>query len=269
MPRVSVLPRLTINSRTNHAYSCSQTGHFARDCPDKPEGGALTGECFNCGQVGHNKADCTNEPVERPFSRTCNSCGAEGHVARNCPTNPEKCRLCDQAGHKALECTGQRTVDWTGVPEIEAGEAWKLLLEAATIKDLDAFRLALRAYARACSDLFSLVAVEEALRHDGLSVYLIAKQQEIAPNMTIIDLVGNAKKEFVLSVQLSAKPRRAKMAEGWPESPEQNLERLASAGYVQDCGVPLCGNCGELGHIRKVMTSRTISPRAIAVSRLT
>jgi hypothetical protein len=142
---------------------------------------------------------------------------------------------------------------------MEAGEAWTHLIDAATTKDLDAFRLALRAYARACPDLFSLVAVEEALRHDGLGIYLIAKQQEIAPNMTIIDLVGNAKKDFILSVQLSAKPRRAKMAEGWPESPEQNLERLASAGYVQDCGVPLCGNCGELGHIRKVIASRMIT----------
>jgi hypothetical protein len=246
------------NTRTNRACSCSQTGHFARNCPDKHEGDGLTGECFNCGQVGHNKADCTNERIKRPFSGTCNSCGVEGHAARNCPTNPEKCRLCDQAGHKALDCTGQRMVDWTGVPEMEAGEAWAHLIDAATAKNLDAFRTALRAYARACPDEFSLVAVEEALRQDGLGIYLIAKQQEIAPNMTIIDLVGNARKDFVLSVQLSAKPRRAKMAEGWPENPAQNLERLALAGYIQDCGVPSCGNCGELGHIRKVIDLLTI-----------
>lgn len=135
---------------------------------------------------------------------------------------------------------------------MEAGDAWTSLIDAAKEKDLDAFRVCLRAYARAIPDEFDLAMVEKSLREDGLGIYLIAKQQEIAPNMTIIDLVGNAKQEYVLSIQLSPKPRRAKMSQGWPKSPEQNLERLASAGFVQDCGVPMCSNCGELGHIRKV-----------------
>lgn len=138
-----------------------------------------------------------------------------------------------------------------------AEDAWTALINAAKDKDLDVFRVCLRAYARAVVDEFSLPAVEEALREDGLGVYLIAKEQEIATNMTIIDLIGNADRKYVLSVQLSAKPRRAKMAQGWPENPEQNIERLASAGFVQDCGVPMCGNCGELGHIRKVSSLST------------
>ncbi|KAF1836529.1 hypothetical protein BDW02DRAFT_225408 [Decorospora gaudefroyi] len=210
---------------------CQQTGHFARDCPDKPEGGGLTGECFNCGQVGHNKADCTNERVERPFDGTC--------------------KLCDQQGHRAVDCKSRRPVDWTGIPEMSSTDAWSALIDAAKDKDLDAFRVCLRAYARATMEEFSLPAVEEALREENLGIYLIAMEQETAPNMTIIDLIGYPHRKHVLSVQLSAKPRRAKMAQGWPESPEQNIERLASAGYVKDCGVPLCGNCGELGHVRK------------------
>lgn len=100
---------------------------------------------------------------------------------------------------------------------------------------------------------FSLADVEAALSEDNLGIFLIAKEvQELAKNMTIVDLVGNAGRTFVLSIQLSAKPRRQKMAQGWPESPEENFERLKSAGYVEDKGIPLCGNCGELGHIRKV-----------------
>jgi len=185
----------------------------------------------------------------RPFTGTCNACGVEGHAARDCPS--QKCKLCDQEGHKAIACKSRRIVDWTGVPELDASAAWVSLIKAAIVKDLDAFRTCLRAYARATVDEFCLPDVEKALRDDSLGVHLIAKSQEIAANMTIVDLIGNPDREFVLSIQLSAKPRRAKMAQGWPETPEENIRRLASAGFVQDCGVPLCGNCGELGHIRK------------------
>lgn len=42
----------------------------------------------------------------------------------------------------------------------------------------------------------------------------------------------------------SPKPRRANAAQGWPASPEENLERLKDAGLPMDRGVPKCGRCG-------------------------
>lgn len=125
------------------------------------------------------------------------------------------------------------------------------LIDASEDKDLDTFRTCLRSYARAIDGEFNVSDVEIALRDSGLSVYLIALKQEIAPYMTIVDLIGNPDREFVLTIQLSAKPRRAKLAQGWPADTAENLERLRSAGFVQDRGVPMCSNCNELGHIKK------------------
>jgi hypothetical protein len=100
---------------------------------------------------------------------------------------------------------------------MDAGAAWIALIDAAKAKDLDTFRVSLKAYARATMNDFDLPGVEKALREDELAIFLIAKQQEIAANMTIIDLIGNPDCKYVLSIQLSAKPRRAKMAAGWPK----------------------------------------------------
>lgn len=125
------------------------------------------------------------------------------------------------------------------------------LVAASDEKDLDAFRLSLRAYARAIDGQFNVSEVESALRDSGLNIFLIALQQEIAPNMTIVDLIGNPDQQYVLTLQFSAQPRRAKLAQGWPADAAENIERLKSAGFVQDRGVPICSNCNELGHIKK------------------
>ena len=129
--------------------------------------------------------------------------------------------------------------------ELDSETAWKAVVDSAKDKDLDTLRSAIKAYARAVEDKFSLQDVEKALRDADLPMYLIAMKQEIAVNHTIVDMIGNPGREFVLSFQLSGKPRRKRMAEGWPKTPEENMQRLASCGFVQDIGVPLCGNCGR------------------------
>ena len=77
-----------------------------------------------------------------------------------------------------------------------------------------------------------------------MNTFLIAKKQDIADTHTIVNLQGQPDQKYVLSFQKSAKPRRAKFAEGWPETPEENLVRLAEAGFVMDSLVTKCSNCG-------------------------
>jgi hypothetical protein len=42
----------------------------------------------------------------------------------------------------------------------------------------------------------------------------------------------------------NAKPQRTNLVERWPATPEDNLERLANAGFPYDRQIPKCSNCG-------------------------
>ena len=76
-----------------------------------------------------------------------------------------------------------------------------------------------------------------------MKTFLIAKQQEVSDTHTIVNLQGKIDQKYVVSFQFSAKPRRAKFAEGWPATPEENMTRLAEAGLPLDRMVPKCSNC--------------------------
>jgi hypothetical protein len=59
-------------------------------------------------------------------------------------------------------------------------------------------------------------------------------------------MAGIVDQKHLLVFNWSPDPTRPLFAEGWPESPEQNLENLATAGLELDSGVTICRNCGGM-----------------------
>lgn len=55
-------------------YSCGQSGHQKRDCPQVGGGGGR--ECYGCGQTGHQKRDCPNGGSGG--GQACFNCGEIG-----------------------------------------------------------------------------------------------------------------------------------------------------------------------------------------------
>ncbi|KAL8639118.1 MAG: hypothetical protein Q9228_003810 [Teloschistes exilis] len=232
---------------------CNETGHLARECPQKPEG---FGKCFNCGEEGHNKADCTNPRV---FSGTCRLCQKEGHAARDCPDKPAPvCRNCKQEGHVTSECTNNKVFDLADVAELPVEEAWDELVksakEAVESRDLDDFRNAVKVYKKAVGEV-TYEELERSFRANDIGIYIIATAstatvessgagtntlslQEpssgaLLDTHTFVNLAGKRDCKYQVGYFFKKAPRTAKLAAVWPTSEEINIERL------KDAGVPL------------------------------
>lgn len=58
------------------------------------------------------------------------------HAAANCPS--AKCRRCDETGHRAAECTNLYNFpERKDLSPIDPGEAWKIVVVAATATELN------------------------------------------------------------------------------------------------------------------------------------
>ena len=94
-------------------------------------------------------------------------------------------------------------------------------------------------------DKLTFEELEGAFRDTNMNPHLIAMQKEVLDTQTIVNLQGETDQKFAISIQFCAKPRRAKFAEMWPTSPEENITRLPESGFIMDAMVDKCLNCGR------------------------
>lgn len=170
----------------------------------------------------------------------------------------------------AAECNANRVMFYFagfGVEDLSVEDAWKAVEEADKEKEVDDIRKvsselcllravnkmlcyrttltllqAILAYAKAFPEV-TFEELESVFREAGMNTYLIAKEQAVSDTHTIVNLQGKIDQKYAISIQFGAKPRRAKFAEGWPDSPEENNARLTEAGFVMDRMVMKCSNC--------------------------
>ncbi|KAL8780276.1 MAG: hypothetical protein Q9213_006552 [Squamulea squamosa] len=235
---------------------CNETGHLARECPQKPEG---FGKCFNCGEEGHSKADCTNAKV---FTGTCRVCSKEGHAARDCPDKPPSiCRNCKQEGHNLSECTNNMVFDYlANVAVMSEEDAWNHVVssakEAVETRDLDEFRDAIKVYQKAVKEV-NYEQLERSFRTNDLGIYIIAiepRDGEILDTHTLVDLSGKKDCKYKVGYFFKKTPKSGKLVDVWPASEDENLARLKDAGVPYERGIPKCLRCKEMGHTAKACT---------------
>lgn len=70
------------------------------------------------------------------------------------------------------------------------------------------------------------------------------QEKDVGDCISLINLQGKLNCKYVVGFYFSAKPQRANLRDRWPATPEENLERLADAGFPYDRQIPKCGNCG-------------------------
>ncbi|KAI4246375.1 MAG: hypothetical protein L6R40_002043 [Gallowayella cf. fulva] len=223
---------------------CNETGHLARECPQKPEG---FGKCFNCGEEGQYSRGLAvfalrkaTRPVNAPKSRLQSAVTASKKVSGI---------LSPSAGHMLSECTNNKVFDLSNLPDMSEDDAWdnviKKAQEAAETRELDEFREALKTYQKAVKEI-NYAQLERSFRTHELGIFIIAvepREGEILDTHTLIDLSGKKDCKYKVGYFFKKTPRTGKLAEVWPASEEENLARLEDAGVPYERGIPKCLRC--------------------------
>jgi hypothetical protein len=164
--------------------------------------------------------------------------------------------LLTTTGHKLAQCENARALDFSGVEEKTAEEAWNAIQAADKEQDLEDLRdvrffthayhmlimQAIKVYVKAVPPV-TYKELERSFRTNNMESHIIAYEQEVTDTFTLMDLQGNLDRKYTVGFFFSDKPQRAKMQQGWPETPEENMTRLENAGVPVDRKVPKCSNC--------------------------
>lgn len=107
-----------------------------------------------------------------------------------------------------------------------------MLKKADQSKDTDDIREAFEVYSRNAPEM-TLQDIEKRFREENFNTHLVAHSKELAEYMTIVNLQKEPEQRFTVGFQLSAQSRRNKMTRDTKaSSPEENFERLATAGFA-------------------------------------
>ena len=148
-----------------------------------------------------------------------------------------------------MKCENPRKIGRDHVKDMSSNVAWELVKKGVEEHDLDDVKTAMESFIKALPDT-TYVQLEQSFRKNGLGIYLIAIEKELAMTYTNMDLQGNLDRKYSVTWRWSDKALRPKEKDAWPTTPEENLERLADAGEPVDRGVPKCSNCDQLGHTK-------------------
>jgi len=148
------------------------------------------------------------------------------------------------------ECTNPRKHPFAHVVDLDSDTAWKRMLEAIADRDTFDFKEAALCYLKATPGT-TFADLNQALINKQLRGYLIAIEGDAGELYTLMDAQGNLGKTYQVTFRFSPGPQRASEAEAFPNSPEENAERLKDAGISISCLMDKCSNCNELGHTRK------------------
>lgn len=165
------------------------------------------------------------------------------------------CRHCGSGAHSIAR-------DCPFIPTVTPREAWLQLVRAANSDNIPLFFDALNAYSKCCPTE-TLQSVAWNLLEIGCSLHLVAMDIALTSTTMLVDLQGKSQRRY--TVYAATSPIQFNGAwqcaipcypygrkPGLPHSFEQNLQRLADAGFPRDLtDVGQCKACRQKGHWAK------------------
>ncbi|KAL8746666.1 MAG: hypothetical protein Q9190_001355 [Brigantiaea leucoxantha] len=264
---------------------CNETGHFARECPQKP---ASFGKCFNCGEEGLVLQENLPSWLQRFVSVGILYANKRSDIVRpNVPNLVFSLGLVVSVRKKGMQLVtvrisrllfvtiaskkNNKAFDLSSIETLSIEDAWDKLIkagiEAVETRDLDEFREAVNVYHKAVPEL-SYLELERALRTNEIAIYLIATDKRMMDTQTLVNLAGKLDCRYQVGYYFKKTPRSAMMAESWPANDEENHERLKDAGVPIDRGIPKCLRCKEMGHTSKSCSEEVAATEKIVVKCL-